>query len=173
MASFWEATVQPIRDAHTFKRLQSSTSYGKGAAVEEEIIDNAIQEASVQSIKIEPKSVYSFNLVFKPVATGYYEFLLPIFLEGFIRSDSLTKVISCLVVEPRFIVEPAVVRFKTKIINDKDSGCFHPFVEYLTLRNPTDRILCWKLDMGCARKGGASVTSYSSMSLFNRSLAGK
>lgn len=61
-----------------------------------------------------------------------------------------------------------MIRFKKKIINDKDNGCFHPFVEYLTLRNPTDRLLRWKLDLGGPHKSGASFTSYSSASLFSR-----
>ena len=76
-----------------------------------------------------------------------------------------------MVSEPRFIIEPPIIRFKTKIINDKDSGCFHPFVEYLTLRNPTDSNLKWKLDIGGSRKAGLSTTSYSSISVFNKSLS--
>ena len=123
----------------------------------------------MHKLKIEPKSVDNFNLVFKPTEPGFYEFILPIFLEGFIRNDNLTKIVSCLVSEPRFIIEPPIIRFKTKIINDKDNGCFHPFVEYLTLRNPTDNNLKWKLDMGGGKKAGASISSFSSLSLFNRS----
>ena len=76
-----------------------------------------------------------------------------------------------MVSEPRFIIEPPIIRFKTKIINDKDNGCFHPFVEYLTLRNPTDNNLKWKLDIGGSRKAGLSTTSYSSISVFNKSLS--
>lgn len=52
----------------------------RAAAFEEEIIDNAIKEAGVHRIKIDAKSILTFNLVYKPTIAGYYEFVLPIFL---------------------------------------------------------------------------------------------
>lgn len=60
--------------------------------------------------------------------------------------------ILCTATEPKFIVEPSVVNFKKRIINDKDSIMLCPFVEYLTLKNPTDKLQKWKLGNGTTKQ---------------------
>ncbi len=61
--------------------------------------------------------MYKFYIVFQPKLPGYYEFELPLYLENFIKNDLLNKVITCFATEPKFIVEPSVIRFKKKIIS--------------------------------------------------------
>ena len=121
--------------------MKSSNNCNRSSALEEEIIDNAIKEAGIHRIKIEAKSIYTFYLIYRPTVAGYYKFMLPLFLENFIRNESLSKSLICFVIEPKFIVEPNIVRFKKKIINDKEKSRFYPHVEYLTLRNPTDKVI--------------------------------
>lgn len=53
---------------------------------------------------------------------------------------------TCFATEPKFIVEPSVIRFKKKIINEKESTAFHPLIEFVTLKNPGDKELKWKID---------------------------
>ncbi len=161
MISLWNSVTTGIG-----QKSKSSTNSYRSASFEEEIIDNAIKDSGVHRIKIEAKSTLTFNLVFKPTIAGYYEFLLPIFLENFIRNESLTKFITCNAIEPKFIIEPNIIKFKKKIINDKENSCFHPFVEYLTLRNPTDKVLKWKLDVHGQHKTGTSFSTYSSVTLY-------
>ena len=140
--------------------MKSSNNCNRSSALEEEIIDNAIKEAGIHRIKIEAKSIYTFYLIYRPTVAGYYKFMLPLFLENFIRNESLSKSLICFVIEPKFIVEPNIVRFKKKIINDKEKSRFYPHVEYLTLRNPTDKVLKWKLDMNGQNK---VITSFNSI----------
>jgi hypothetical protein len=78
----------------------------------------------------------------------------------------LSKVVSCNAIEPKFIIEPNIIKFKKKIINDKENSCFHPYFEFLILRNPTDKVLKWKLDVHGQHKTGMSFSSYSSVPTF-------
>ena len=59
----------------------------------------------------------------------------------------MAKTVSCFAKKPKFFLEPAVVKFKKKIINEKDNTCFHPLVEFVTLKNPSDNVLKWKIEM--------------------------
>lgn len=89
MVSLWGSVTTPLG-----QKARSTPSY-RAASLEEEIVDNAIREQGVHRIKVEAKSVLTFNLIFKPTLPGYYEFILPLFLENFIRNESLSKVVSC------------------------------------------------------------------------------
>ena len=86
-------------------------------------------------------------LLFQPKVPGFYEFQLPIYIENFIKNDNMAKTVSCFAKKPKFFLEPAIVKFKKKIIKDKDNACFHPLVEFVTLKNPSDNVLKWKIEM--------------------------
>ena len=46
----------------------------KGLIDEDNILDNACAESEIHKLKIQPKSVYTFYLIFKPKLPGFYEF---------------------------------------------------------------------------------------------------
>lgn len=73
--SLWNSVTTPVGQ----KSKPVSNNY-RSASFEEEIIDNAIKECGVHKIRIDSKSILSFYLVYKPITTGYYEFVLPLFL---------------------------------------------------------------------------------------------
>lgn len=59
----------------------------------------------------------------------------------------MNKKITCKAKQPKFFLEPAVIKFKKKIINDKDNACFHPLVELVTIKNPSLSVLKWKIEV--------------------------
>ena len=59
----------------------------------------------------------------------------------------MAKNVFCFAKKSKFFLEPAIVKFKKKIINDKDNACFHPLVEFVTIKNPSEHVLKWKIDL--------------------------
>lgn len=59
----------------------------------------------------------------------------------------IVRNVTCFAKEPKFFLEPGIIKFKKKIINDKENACFHPLVEFVTLKNPSDSILKWKIEL--------------------------
>ena len=65
----------------------------------------------------------------------------------------ITKTVTCYAKQPKFFMEPSIIKFKKKIINDKDNACFHPLVEFVTLKNPSDFVLKWKIEVPKTQNG--------------------
>jgi hypothetical protein len=53
-----------------------------------------------------------------------------------------------------------VIKFKKKIINEKESTSFHPLIEFITLKNPGDKGLKWKIDYQSSSTATPTNTLY-------------
>ena len=83
-ASFWGSSTVGLQQK------------GRSVANEEHIIENAETGKDVHRIKVEGRSQMLFWLVFRPTTPGFYEFLLPLYLDNHIRNQALNRLVTCL-----------------------------------------------------------------------------
>jgi hypothetical protein len=72
------------------------------------------------------------------------DFVLPLSLAGVGKMAVLDRVVKGVGVKPRFLIEPTVVNFKTKVIAKGSKPL--PFHEDITIRNPDHNPITWSID---------------------------
>ena len=112
---------------------------------EESSEDDEIEEIH-RKFKITVPGSKSIGLLlrFSPKDTEPYEFSLPIVLAGVNQTiPGLQKTVNGEGIKPRFIVEPAILKFKNKVISSDKN-----FASVITtlLSNPEATVTRWKLD---------------------------
>lgn len=73
-----------------------------------------------------------------------YNIELPLTLFGYGKLESLSRMIRCEGLKPKFLMEPKILDFKKKIIRQVDKAI--PSYIEVTLNNPDLRSLYWKID---------------------------
>jgi hypothetical protein len=96
---------------------------------------------------MKPNRTYNFRLVFSPVKPSLYDFELCFTTPGQDSTAALTRKVSCLGTNPRFLMEPlsGLIEFPRKIILSPESVVADQ--KTLTISNPSfDEQLVWSLD---------------------------
>lgn len=112
---------------------------------EDEDDDDDEQNRYVQ-ISLKPeKSPLRLQLKYTPdVVEDPRDFVLPLKLAGVGEMAALKRVVKGVGVKPRFLLEPTVVNFKTKVIAKGSKPL--PFHNDITISNPDNNVINWSID---------------------------
>ncbi len=88
------------------------------AATEESDNDEEEEKPRKYTIKVKKLATVEFILTFKPEDAKNYTFELPISLRGYGKTDGTSRLVSCRGIKPKCIIQPNLVDFKKKVINN-------------------------------------------------------
>jgi len=141
----------PIHEDANFKDLENMNPddlqdpLNEEEMEEDEEEDDEEQNRHVQ-ISLKPeKSPLRLQLKYTPAdVEDPRDFVLPLKLAGVGEMDVLNRVIRGVGVKPRFLLEPTVVNFRTKVIAKGSKPL--PFHNDITISNPDHNPITWSVD---------------------------
>ena len=112
---------------------------------EDEDDDDEEQNRHVQLSLKPDKSPLRLQLKYTPGEVDEArDFVLPLRLAGVGEMPSLNRAIKGVGVKPRFLLEPTIVNFRTKVIAKGSKPL--PFHNDITISNPDQNPITWRID---------------------------
>jgi len=103
-------------------------------------------------LTLQPTKSLCLCLHFSPKDTEPYQFTLPLLLAGINRAvPGVVRIVHGEGLKPRFLVEPATLRFKNKVISREKN---FPALDTLLLSNPGAFPTSWRLDVTALEQKG-------------------
>jgi hypothetical protein len=141
----------PIHEDTNFKDLENMNPedlqdpLNEDEMDEDEEADEEEQNRHVQ-ISLRPeKSPLRLQLKYTPAdVEDPRDFVLPLKLAGVGEVNALNRVVRGVGVKPRFLLEPTVVNFRTKVIAKGSKPL--PFHNDITISNPDHNAITWSVD---------------------------
>jgi hypothetical protein len=109
--------------------------------------DDEDEDENKRHVQISIKAERSLKLLLKYTPSEVENprnFVLPLKLAGVGEVNSLKKVIKGVGVKPRFLLEPTLINFKTKVIAKGSKPL--PFHNDIQISNPDNKAIAWSVD---------------------------